>query len=192
MFCNRAHFCYVSPKTILYERCPIPASAVFKRVCGLSKGKWCVLDLWLCHDAKHLKLSSQSWAGLNPAVSQPCVTARPSFHFWLHHESALQRRYIRALITFAFSWTGEASWCDVSSWTLVQREPTFVFLGACVITNATTGLNPGEHIHTHTKMKTHPCVCSAQFGRGKQNLPAMFEISKQTFKLLQRCYFQSL
>lgn len=72
MFCNWAHFYIVSPKTMPYERCPIPASAIFKRVCGLSKGKWCVLDLWLCHDAKHLKLSSQSWAGLNPAVMFHC------------------------------------------------------------------------------------------------------------------------
>lgn len=110
-----------------YERYPIPASALFKRVCGLSKGKWCVLDLWLCHDAKHFKLSSQSWAGPNPAVSQPSVTARPSFHFWLHHELTLQRRYMRALFTFAFSWTVEASWCDVSTWTLVQHEPPFCF-----------------------------------------------------------------
>lgn len=153
-----------------YERYPIPASALFKRVCGLSKGKWCVLDLWLCHDAKHFKLSSQSWAGPNPAVSQPSVTARPSFHFWLHHELTLQRRYMRALFTFAFSWTVEASWCDVSTWTLVQHEPLFVFLCACGTTNDTTGLNPGEHIHTsHQDEDTSMCLFSSVW-EGKTEL----------------------
>lgn len=167
-------------------------SYIFKRacLCGLSMGKWCVLDLWLCHDAKHLKLGSQSWAEFNPAVSQPCVYRQAFFSFLFVNQ--LSRGNVSELWNgyICLSARRVSGWRGASVWTLIQHEPFFIFVSACVTTNATTGLNPGELIHTF--YITSSCVCSAQFRRGKQNLPAMFEISKQTFKLLQRCYFQSL